>query len=112
MGQIFSLHTGVSLVVYRIHENVYAYSFIWRQTTGITSREVTRIEPVGRSAKAPEKKTDECHKTNLTCEMFCYKRKKIHEELKKNGNMAWFMTLKGQSFIRGHYGLLYDPRSQ
>ena len=40
------------------------------------------------SATAPEKETDECPKTELTGEMFCYKRKKnIHEELKKNGNM-------------------------
>ena len=44
--------------------------------------------PTGRSAKDPEMKTDECPKTELTGEMICYKRKKIHEELKKNGNMT------------------------
>ena len=32
--------------------------------------------PTGRSAKAPEKGTDECPKTELTGEKFCYKRKK------------------------------------
>ena len=38
--------------------------------------------PTGRSAKAPEKETDECLKTDKTGEMFCYKRKtNFHEEL-------------------------------
>ena len=36
---------------------------------------ITRSEPVGRSAKAPEKETEECPKTELTGEMFCYQRK-------------------------------------
>ena len=53
---------------------------------------ITRIESVGdpteRSAKAPVKETDECPKNELTGEMFCYQRKKIHEELKKNGKHA------------------------
>ena len=53
---------------------------------------INRIEPVGnptgRSAKAPEKGTDEIPETELNGEMFCYKRKKnVHEQLKKNGNM-------------------------
>ena len=32
--------------------------------------------PTVRSAKAPEKETDECPKTELTGKMFCYKSKK------------------------------------
>ena len=55
--------------------------------------------------------TDEIPETELNGEMFCYKRKKnFHEELKKNGNMKYFMTPKGHRIIRGHCDLLYDPK--
>ena len=54
--------------------------------------------------------TDEIPEIELNGEMFCYKRKKnLHEELKKNGNMKYFMTPKGRRVIRGHCDLLYDP---
>ena len=55
--------------------------------------------------------TDEIPETELNGEMFCYKREKnFHEELKKNGNMKYFMTPKGHRVIRGHCDLLYDPK--
>ena len=35
------------------------------------------------SAKTPEKETDECPKTELTGEMFCYKSKKLSRRAKE-----------------------------
>ena len=47
--------------------------------------------------------------------MFCYKRKKNHEELKKDGNMNRLWPQKGHRVIRGHRSLwptLWPQRSR
>ena len=44
--------------------------------------------------------------------MFYYKRKKNHEELKKDGNMngLWPLKVTGSLEVTGHCDLLYDPK--
>ena len=41
---------------------------------------------------------------------FVIREKNFHEELKKNGNMKYFMNPKGHGVIRGHCDLLNDPK--
>ena len=59
----------------------------------------TRIEPVGEPyrevCKAPEKETNKCPKTELTGEMFCYK--KINTFMKK-AKEEWI------------HDIVYDPK--
>ena len=62
--------------------------------------------------------TDEIPETELNGEMFCYKRKKnLHGEQKKNGNMKCFYVTcdllydpKGQGDLYGLFDLVYDPK--